>query len=523
MIKKNQRQGDGAQFDDEIGLRQLLDVLLKGRYIIAAFATLFAALAVVYALLLTPIYRANGFVLIEGNAQDLSGLDGTPEIIASKASVAQELQFIKSHMLVGNVVDELDLTTHISPIYFPLFGAALARRHSGVEPNAPFFGLDSFAWGGETFHLSYLKVPRKYLGQSLDLVVLDGLQFYLSHNGNKLLKGSVGEMALGLEGEIQILVDSLVARPGTRFEVKKSGRFDAMLNLQTTLSVSEKGKDTGIIEIALEGADRDYVLEVVDSVTNNFYLQRMQRLASEAESTLDLLEQRILDVKADLSYSEEALNNFRSQRDSVDLSLEAGAALDSLVQIEADISVMSIDEIAIYRRFTPEHPSYISLKRQQENLKQQRIKFRAKLSELSELPELSELSATQKKILHLMRNFEAHQAIFLALDNRRQELSILKASRMGNARLMGEAVVLPNIVSPKRKLNAILGILLGGMLGVMIVLLRFGTRTATEVTLANNSDYQKLPTKTWANMADRKNLLTPEELDALMEIGSGSY
>ena len=517
MIKQNQRQGDGAQFDGEIGLRQLLDVLLKGRYIIAAVPTLFAALAVVYSLLLTPIYRANGFVLIEGNAPDLSGLDGTPEIIASKASVAQELQFIKSHILVGNVVDELDLSTHISPIYFPLFGAALARRHSGVEPNAPFFGLDSFAWGGETFHLSYLKVPRKYLGQSLDLVVLDGLQFSLSHNGNKLLKGSVGEMALGLEGEIQILVDSLVARPGTRFEVKKSGRFDAMLNLQTTLSVSEKGKDTGIIEIALEGADRDYILEVVDSVMNNFYLQRVQRLTSEAESTLDFLEQRILGVKADLSYSQEALNNFSSQRDSVDLSLEAGAALDSLVQIEADISVMSIDEIAIYRRFTPEHPSYISLKRQQENLKQQRSKFRAKLSELSEL------SATQKKILHLTRNFEAHQAIFLALDNRRQELSILKARRLGNARLMGEAVVLPNIVSPKRKLNAILGILLGGMLGVMIVLLRFGTRTATEVTAANNRDYQKLPTKTWVNMADRKNLLTPEELDALMEIGSGSY
>jgi tyrosine-protein kinase Etk/Wzc len=514
VIKKNHRQGYGAQFDDEIGLRQLLDALIEGRVIIAAFATLFAALAVVYTLLLTPIYRANGFVLIEDNAQDLSGLDGTPEIIASKASVAQELQFIESLMLVGNVVDELDLTTHISPIYFPLFGAALARRHSGVGPNAPFFGLDSFAWGGETFHLSYLKVPRKYLAQSLDLVVLDGLQFSLFHNGTRLLKGSVGEMAFGLNGEMQILVDSLVARPGTRFEVKKSGRFDAMLNLQTTLSVSEKGKGTGIIEIALEGADRDYILEVVDSVTNNFYLQRMQRLASEAESTLDFLEQRILGVKADLSYSEEALNDFRSQRDSVDLSLEAGAALDSLVQIEADISVMSIDEIAIYRRFTPEHPSYISFKRQQENLKQQRSKLRTKLSELS---------GTQKKILHLTRNFETHQAIFLALDNRRQELSILKASRMDNVRLMGEAMVLPNIVSPKRKLNPILGILLGGMLGVMIVLLRFGTRTATEVTVANNRDYQKLPTKTWANMADRKNLITPEELDALMEIGSGSY
>ena len=150
-------------------------------------------------------------------------------------------------------------------------------------------------------------------------------------------------MALGLDGEMQILVDSLAARPGTQFEVKKSRRFDAMLNLQTTLSVSEKIKSTGIIEIALEGADRDYIQEVVDSVTNNLYLQRMQRLPSETESTLDFLGQQILSVKTDLSYSEEALNDFRSEPVSVDLSLEAGAALDSLVQIEKDISVMSID------------------------------------------------------------------------------------------------------------------------------------------------------------------------------------
>ena len=49
---------------------------------------------------------------------------------------------------------------------------------------------------------------------------------------------------------------------------------------------------------------------------------------------------------------------------------------------------------------------------------------------------------------------------------------MLKASRMGSVRLMDEAVVLPNIVAPKRSLIAILGTLLGGMLGIMIVLLR---------------------------------------------------
>ena len=63
------------------------------------------------------------------------------------------------------------------------------------------------------------------------------------------------------------------------------------------------------------------------------------------------------------------------------------------------------------------------------------------------------------------------------------------------------------------------GSLVGAALGVIIVLLRFETRIAA----ANNLDDQKSPTKISSNVTVRENLLTPEELDALTEIGSDSY
>jgi hypothetical protein len=63
------------------------------------------------------------------------------------------------------------------------------------------------------------------------------------------------------------------------------------------------------------------------------------------------------------------------------------------------------------------------------------------------------------------------------------------------------------------------GSLVGAALGLIIVLLRFETRIAA----ANNLDDQKSPTKISSNVAVRENLLTPEELDALREIGSDSY
>lgn len=458
-----QGQGAGAQPDDEIDLRQLLGILLDGRYIIAASVAVFAAAAIAYALLATPIYRANGIILVEDNAPGVPGLDDMAEIFASESSSATELHVIKSRMVVGKVVDELDLTTSAKPIYLPVIGAAMARRHVDTMPADSAFGLGSYAWGGEDIQVSYLQVPKGYLGESLELVGLGDQRFSLSHNGQELLRGSVGEPGLGLDGELEIVVDNLIARPGTRFEVIKSGRLYTVLKLQSELSVSEKGKDTGIIEIALEGADREYISKIVDSVAANYYFQNVKRLAAEAESSLAFLDQQIPRVQADLSQSEEALNDYRSERTSVDLSLEAQAALDSLVQIEADISAMSINEADISRRFTPEHPNYISFKRQQENLQQQRDKLNGKLEQLPD---------TQKKILRLKRDFEVNQAIFIALENRRQELSILKASTVGNVRLLDSAEVMPNTVAPKRALIVVLGTLLGGMFGLVIVALR---------------------------------------------------
>ncbi len=66
------------------------------------------------------------------------------------------------------------------------------------------------------------------------------------------------------------------------------------------------------------------------------------------------------------------------------------------------------------------------------------------------------------------------------------------------------------------------GSLVGAALGVIIVLLRFETRSTAAIDAANNLDDQKSPTKISSNVTVRENLLTPEELDALMEIGSDS-
>ena len=469
-MKNNTIQEERAnlQSSDEIDLRELFFVILDGRYIITFLVLFFAVLATTYALLQAPIYKANTFVLIEDNIQGVPGLDNTADMITSDSSSAKELFFIKSRLIIGKVVDELNLTISAEPIHLPFIGAAFARRQNGSEIAEALFGFETYAWGGEKINVSYLNLPQGYLDKNLTLIALEDQKFSLSYNEKELLKGYIGKPAYSSEGDFEIMVNSLIARPGTQFKVQKLNRHNTILKLQSSLSVKEKGKSTNIIEIALNGDDKNSITNIVNSVAENYYLQSKKSLALEAESSLIFLDQQIKGLETELSQAEKALNDFKSENNSVDIALETAASLNSLIQIEESINTMSINEVAISRRFMPEHPNYVSFKLQQERLFAQQDKV---IKKLEQLPKM------QREILSLTRDFETTQSIYLSLDNRRRELNILKASTVGNVQILDKAGVMPGTVGLNKKIIVVIAILLGGMLGVIIVMLRFYLKT----------------------------------------------
>ena len=137
-------------------------------------------------------------------------------------------------------------------------------------------------------NISYLNLPQRYLDKDLNLIVLEDQEFSLSYNEQELLRGYVGKPVYSLDGNIEIMITSLIARPSTQFKVHKSNRLNAISKLQRSLSISEKGKNTNIIEIALNGGDKNSITNTVNSVTENYYFQSKKRLALEAERSLTL-------------------------------------------------------------------------------------------------------------------------------------------------------------------------------------------------------------------------------------------
>jgi tyrosine-protein kinase Etk/Wzc len=151
---------------------------------------------------------------------------------------------------------------------------------------------------------------------------------------------------------VTLLVADVAAQDGQVFTLVKQPLLDVIGELQSGLQVSEKGKNTGIISLALEGEDKGRIRAVLDNISQNYLQQNVLRKTEEAQKSLDFLQTHLPQVKDDLNRSEELLNTYRQQNESVDLSLEAKAALDTMVGIEKQLNELTFREAELQQLYT---------------------------------------------------------------------------------------------------------------------------------------------------------------------------
>ncbi|NVK11596.1 MAG: polysaccharide biosynthesis tyrosine autokinase [Gammaproteobacteria bacterium] len=433
--------------NDEIDLRQLFGTLVDGKWWIISATAVCMVFGVVFALLSTPIYRADALIQIEEKNGGVSALTGElGDIFAAEGSAVTEIEVLKSRMVIGRTVNELGLTNQITPSYAPFFGKGLARL-TGNMSHA---------------ELSSLGVSEELMGRALSLVVTTPNSYQLFHpDGHKLLDGTVGELA-SADG-VAILVSSLTASEGDTFSVKKAHWLDVVSGLQSSLSVSERGKQSGILSLALEGESPMQVQRILDSISRNYESQNIAREAAQAEKSLDFLQEQLPDIRDRLQLAENDLNDYRQLRESVDLTREAQALLDTIVELESRINDLNLQEAEISQRFTEQHPAYKTLIENRRTLLLQREELDARIRELPE---------TQREILSRSRELEVNQEVYTTLLNRVQELTVVKAGTVGFVRILDQAQTALKPVKPKKPLIVVLATMLGGMLGVAFVLVR---------------------------------------------------
>lgn len=475
---------------DEIDLARLFGLLMDKKWLIIFTTAAFTFIGIIYALMATPIYKADALIQIEEKAGGLPGVADLEDMLGGEHDPETEMALLKSRRVISYAVDALNLEVSALPKHNGSLGRFYARRFVGEGFNEPTIAAvldDSYAWGGEQINVATFNVSENYLNHTFELINLGNNAYSLYLDEDKILTGKLNEVAQTASGSIELLVTDLKSNTGTAFNLKRYYREDIVGALQKTLSVAGKGKDTGILTTTFEGTDKQKVEKILRAITQGFLFQNVQRMSAEVQNSIDYLNSEMPVFKDQLEIAEGKLNKYRLENKSVDLSIETQSILDQVVALDTRLHELSFKEAEIAQRFTKEHPSYVSLNKKKQELLNQKESI---TSSVQSLPE------TQQQVLRLARDVEVNQQIYLAMLNKQQELRVAKAGTVGNIHIVDEAIVGRLPIKPKKTLIVVLASLLGGMFSVAFVLIK----SAFHRGVTNPSDFEDIGLTVYATV-----------------------
>jgi len=455
-----------SRLGGELTMAELVWTLVQGRWMILAVAGAVLALSAAYLLFATPIYQSSVLIQVEERTKPGAGLEDLSTMLSSAAPSETELEAMRSRSLLGTVVDQLGLDIDVRPRVVPLIGKAIAGRYRGSGPAPAPFGLVRYAWGGERVRVQRLSLTDDLRDMPLVLTALDGERYQLAtDDGIILVAGEVNEPASASVGgrRVELLVTELVARPGTEVIVEKMRRAAVIEGLQDDLQVVEKGRKTGLFLISLNGPDPARIASILGSIATTYQRQHIEQRAAEAAKTLEFLESQFPILKGNVDTAGAAMNAYRLDRGTVDLTRETTAMLERSAAVERALLELDMQMAELRQRFKESHPSVQSLFRKADTLRAERAAMQNRLREMPE---------TERDTARLARDVKVSSELYAHLLNKAQELRVAKAGTMSNVRIVDEVTVPERPVSPKRSAILLLALLLGLGAGVGTVIVR---------------------------------------------------
>ena len=457
-------------FEDEIDLSKYFRALMFNLYWILGFLGVAIIIWVIYVVTATKVYEAKSLIQIESNKSNniqsyediLFGGEGDSKLdeqIELYRARTNQLELIENLQLNIAINDRQFYTSLNDNVNIDTFRANLSETFKEIS-----FSTNSF-----TNFLSFIKnniLPKR---DQFDLhieVVQNGYKIY--KEDNKTVIREYVEYGETVQNEdFTLKINKLNYPKGTKIKLSYISENIPINFINNNLSISKisslrRSQDGSLLSVSFKNKSLELSKKIIDELNNIYLRQTIKINSTEAQKSLEFLDERIENIQENLEKDEIKLNEFKENNLSFDVNLEASSLLTKLSEIDKQIAALDIEETDLATKYQKTNPIYQTFLNKKKVLNDQK---QALNQEISKLPD------TQQEYINLFRNVEVGQTLYTELLNKQLEFSILEASTLGNLRII-DGAYFTKIVSPNKANSLFLLIFIGGLIGVIFAITR---------------------------------------------------
>ncbi len=398
-------------------------------------------------------------------------------------TIKEEANLLRSRKVLSPVVEAFDLRTSAEPKQLPILSDLTREIPALGNLVSQLSFARKYAWNDVSITLAELVVPREWEDRGLTLTALGENAYRLDdENGEELIAqadiGTAVTVEIPGRDALTINVAELDAPAGVEFSVSRASLQAAVSQLRANLSTETTDTKSRMVTVKLRGHDPVHIADLTNAILGEYTDVKLGSQNRSSDEKLEVFEEQLPKVEADLRAAELALSNFRRNAGSFGEDTQTNFKLGQLDKLETELLEKEVERDDLLKRYTVNHPTP---KRLQKEIDVLNDKLRQVRGTLSARPD------TQRELTILEDELETKRKLFIEISEGLQKLRLSNVGNVGEVQIIDDALPPRKPVSP----SALLAIVGGTLTTLFLYTLYLTLRSALSTVISDQDSLER--------------------------------
>ena len=462
--------------------KEYLRLLLRHKFGLLLTLLLGLGLAWLYLISTDKVYETSALVEVNKPNNYFNSDGSANQTDWNAPTIKEEANLLRSRRVLSPVVDAFGLRTNAEAKRLPVLGAMSQRIPIMAELISNFSFAQKYAWGDATIDVSELTVPRRLEDSELTVTVVGPNEYSLSDENQVLIeRARVGDQVaveFSNQGPLVIQLSEIEAPTGVEFSVVRGSLQSTVTSLRADLSTETTDSKSRMVTVKLRGNDPEHIANLTNAILEEYTSVKLGSQNQSSDAKLEVYEEQLPRVEAELRAAEVALSEFRRNANSFNQDAQVNFKLAQLDKLETDLLEKEVERDDLLKRYTVNHPTP---KRLQKAIDVLQDKIRQVRGTIRSAPN------TQRELAILEDELETKRNLFIEIS---EELSKLQLSNVGN---VGEVQIIDDALPPRKPVSpsTLLAVAGGTLATLFLYTLYLTLRSALSTVISDQESLER--------------------------------